>query len=54
MYFGVRILLLKKNKLIFFYFFFDASCIIHSINSKKLISLYAAISGTSESLVIPG
>ena len=44
----------KKNTEIFFYFFFDASFNIHSINFKKLIPLYAAISGTSESFVIPG
>ena len=52
--FSAVVVLTKKNKLITFYFFFDASRIIHSINSKKLIPLYAAISGTSESLVIPG
>ena len=44
----------KKNILEFFYFFVDASFKIHSINFIKVIPLYLAISGTRDSLVIPG
>ena len=44
----------KKNISIFFYFFSVASFKIHSISFIKDIPLYFAISGTSDSFVIPG
>ena len=44
----------KKYKLNIFYLLIDASFNIQSSNLIKSISLYFAISGTKESLVIPG
>ena len=43
-----------KSKLQFFYLLIDASFKINLIRFMKLIPIYADISGTKDSFVIPG
>tara|TARA_B100000579_G_scaffold82548_1_gene64345 strand:- start:2 stop:181 length:180 start_codon:yes stop_codon:yes gene_type:complete len=49
-----KILTKKEIKNFFSYLWIEASLIIHSIKFKKEILLNFAISGTSDSSVIPG
>ena len=44
----------KTDNIFFLIYFFEASFIIQSINEKKFIPWYNAISGTNERFVIPG